>query len=107
MFLDDLHCLAAVRSFKYDGFSLQLFQDSVQRLPNQCVIVDNKNLHKKLSAIASHGDPIEKSYTHLRVFGDEEAGGRLAPENVHPPSLAQPAVRRQALKIGAERRCVL
>jgi len=45
---------------------------------------------------------LKKSYTHLRVFGEEEAGGRLAPE-----SLAQPAVHRQALKVGAECRCVL
>ncbi len=41
MFLDYVHCLTAVRSFKYDGFSLQLFQDSVQRLAYQCMIVNN------------------------------------------------------------------
>jgi hypothetical protein len=105
MFLDYVHCLTAVRSFKYDGFSLQLFQDSVQRLANQCMIVNNKNFHK--SSPSSHCTEIqlkEKSYTHLRVFGD---GGGLAPETVHPPSLAQPAVHRQALKVGAECRCVL
>jgi hypothetical protein len=71
------------------------------------MIVDNKNLHKKLSVIPLHGDPIEKSYTRLRVFGEEEAGGRPAPETVHPLSLAQPAVRHQALKVGAECRCAL
>jgi hypothetical protein len=109
MFFDYAHCLTAVRSLKYDGFSLQLFQDSVQRLAYQCMIVDNKNFHKKLSVIPLHGDPIEeKSYTHLRVFGEEEAGGKLAPGTVYPPSLAQPAVHRQELvEVGAECRCVL
>ena len=82
MFLDYVHCLTAVRSFKYDGFSLQLFQDSVQRLANQCMVVNNKNFHKKLSVIPLHGDPIEeKSYTHLRVFGEEEAGGKTGSRN--------------------------
>ena len=77
-----VHRLTAVRSFKYDGFSLQLFQDSVQRLANQCMIVNNKNFHKKLSVIPLHGDPIEeKSYTHLRVFGEEEAGGKTGSRN--------------------------
>jgi hypothetical protein len=108
MFLDYVHCLTAVRSFKYDGFLLQLFQDSVQRLANQCMVVDNENFHEKLSVIPLHGDPNKrKSYTHLRVFGEEEAVGRLAPETIHPPSLAQPAVHRQPLKVGAECRCVL
>jgi hypothetical protein len=48
MFLGNVHRLTAVRSFKYDGFTLQLFQDGVQRLANQCVIVDNENFHKEL-----------------------------------------------------------
>jgi hypothetical protein len=61
----------------------------VQRLANQCMVVDNKNFHEKLSVIPLHGDPNKrKSYTHLRVFGEEEAVGRLAPETIHPPSLA-------------------
>jgi hypothetical protein len=34
MFPDYVHSLTAVRSFKYDGLSLQLFHDSVQRLAN-------------------------------------------------------------------------
>jgi hypothetical protein len=56
-----VHRLTAVRSFKYDGFSLQLFQHSVQRFANQCMIVNNKNFHKKLSVIPLHGDPIEET----------------------------------------------
>src|SRR5882724_11350479 len=32
---------------------------------------------------------------------DEETSGRVAPETGHPASLAQPAVRRQILEVGA------
>jgi hypothetical protein len=51
MFLDRAHGLTAVRSFQYDGVALQLFQDSMQCLANQCVIVDKKKLHTKISGI--------------------------------------------------------
>ena len=56
MFLDCVHRLMAVRSFKYDGFALQLLQDSVQRPANQCVIVDDENFHKKLTVTPLHGN---------------------------------------------------
>ncbi|KGJ63375.1 hypothetical protein BJA5080_05169 [Bradyrhizobium diazoefficiens SEMIA 5080] len=58
MFLDYVHCLTAARSFKYDGLSLQLSQDRAQRLAYQCMIVNNKDFHEKLSVIPWHGDPI-------------------------------------------------
>jgi hypothetical protein len=58
MFLDYVHCLTAARSFKYDGFSLQLSQDGAQRLAYQCMIVNNKDFHEKLSVIPWRGDPI-------------------------------------------------
>src|SRR5882724_13333225 len=107
MFVDYVHCLTAVRSFKYGGVSLQLFQDTVQRLANQCVIVDNKYLHKALSVILLHGDPVEKIIHPPSGLWRGRSWGRLAPETVHPPSLAQPTIRGPALKVGAECRCVL
>jgi len=45
-------------SFQIYGLSLSVFQNSVQRLANQCVIVDNQNLHKKLLSSSLHGDLI-------------------------------------------------
>src|ERR1700730_11614450 len=87
MFLDYVHCLTAVRSIKYDGFSLQLFQDSAQRLANQCMIVDNKNFHKKLSVIPLHGDPIEKN--HTPTFGSL-ARKRPAEDWLPKPSILHP-----------------
>ncbi|MET4346530.1 hypothetical protein ABIC07_006042 [Bradyrhizobium sp. RT9a] len=29
---------------------------------------------------------MKKSYTHLRVFGEEEAGGKTGPKSVHSSS---------------------
>jgi hypothetical protein len=82
-----VHCLTAVRSFKYDGFSLQLFQDSVQRLANQRMIVDNKNFHRKLSVIPMHGDPIKKN--HTPTFGSL-ARKKLAEDWLPKPSILHP-----------------
>jgi hypothetical protein len=65
MHLDCVQRLTAVRSFEYDGFPLQLLQDSVQRLANQCVIVDNENFHKELSVTPFHGDSTEKNIASL------------------------------------------
>src|ERR1700730_17158723 len=70
MFLDDVHRLAAVRSFEYDGFGLQLFQDSVQRFANQCVIVDNKNFHKKLSVIPCTEIQLKEYTPTFGAFGE-------------------------------------
>jgi hypothetical protein len=92
MFLDYVHCLTAVRSFKYDGFSLQLFQDSVQRLAYQCMIVNNKNFHEKLSVIPWHGDPIEEIIHPPSGLWRGRGWREDWPETVHPSSLAQPAV---------------
>src|ERR1700751_1520691 len=63
MFLDYVHCLTAVRSLEYDGFSLQLFQDSVQRLAYQCMIVNNKNFHEKLSVIPCTEIQLKENHT--------------------------------------------
>jgi len=107
MFLDYVHCLTAARSFKYDGFSLQLSQDGVQRLAYQCMIVNNKNFHEKLSVIPWHGDPIEE-IIHPPLGLWRGSGWREdCPETVHSSSLAEPAVHGQALKIEVECRCVL
>jgi hypothetical protein len=92
MFLDYVYCLTAARSFKYDGFSLQLSENGAQRLAYQCMIVNNKNFHEKLSVIPWPEIQLKKSYTHLWVFGEEEAGGKTDLETVHSSSLAEPAV---------------
>lgn len=42
---------------------------------------------------------MKKSYTHLWVFGEEEAGGKTGPDTLHPSSFAQPAAHGYALKI--------
>ena len=65
MLLGQAHGLTAVRNFQYDGFALQPFQNVVQRLANQCMIVDNKNLMQGLRHSPLHGDS-----THLRVVGE-------------------------------------
>ena len=44
-----------------------------------------------------HSDEIAVAAEYA-LFGEEEVGGRLAPGTVYPPSLAQPAVHRQALR---------
>jgi hypothetical protein len=70
----------------------------------QAVNVDRQrspaNALRMVSRLVADTQPTElKGYSHLGK--DEEAGRRLAPAAAYPPSMAEPAVRRQTPEVGA------